>query len=353
MSDLPQRALRKGNHDNMRSRLILPGLATLLAICCLLALSVGSVHLPLAETFHRFWAAAWGRETGDLFDSILFQTRLPRIILAAAVGASLGLAGVAAQSLFQNPLAGPHVIGVSNGAALGAVAGMLIFAGRMGGNYWVVTLCSLVGGIATTFGVFVLARRARHLGYALLLAGITVGALCSALTAGALYLSGEQLANIVFWIMGGLWRANWREVEMVIPVLLATFLALRLFAPEMNAALLGERPARDLGVNVTRLQRGLIVTVAVPTAVVVSLTGVIGFIGLIVPHLMRMAIGEDHRRLVPASALGGAILLVVADTAARTLAAPAEVPVGILTALIGAPVFLWLLQRRVNRGGNM
>ena len=126
----------------MRSRLILPGLAALLAICCLLALSVGSVHVPLTETFHRFWAALWGRETGDLFDAILFQTRLPRIILAAAVGASLALAGVAAQSLFQNPLAGPHVIGVSNGAALGAVAGMLIFAGRMGGNYWVVTLCS-------------------------------------------------------------------------------------------------------------------------------------------------------------------------------------------------------------------
>src|SRR5208283_2272219 len=112
------------------------------------------VHVPLTETFHRFWTALWGHGTGDLFDAILFQTRLPRIILAAVVGASLALAGVAAQSLFQNPLAGPHVIGVSNGAALGAVAGMLIFAGRMGGGHWVVTLCSLAGGIATTFGVF-------------------------------------------------------------------------------------------------------------------------------------------------------------------------------------------------------
>jgi iron complex transport system permease protein len=336
----------------MRSRFILPGLAALLAIGCLLALGVGSVHVPPTEILHRLWAALWGHGKGDLFDAILFQTRLPRILLAAAVGASLALAGVAAQSLFQNPLAGPHVIGVSNGAALGAVAGMLIFAGGMGGNHWAVTLCSLAGGIATTFGVFVLARRARHLGYALLLAGIAVGALCLALTAGALYLSGEQLANIVFWLMGGLWRANWREVEMVVPVLLATFLMLRLFAPEMNVALIGERPARDLGVNVARLQNGLIAAVAVPTAVAVSLTGVIGFIGLIVPHLMRMTVGEDHRRLVPASALGGAILLVIADTAARTLAAPAEVPVGILTALIGAPVFLWLLQRRMNRGGS-
>jgi iron complex transport system permease protein len=120
----------------------------------------------------------------------------------------------------------------------------------------------------------------------------------------------------------------------------------------MNAVLIGERPARDLGVDVTRLQYVLIAAVAVPTAVAVGLTGVIGFIGLIVPHLMRMTVGEDHRRLVPASALGGAILLVIADTAARTLAAPAEVPVGILTALIGAPVFLWFLQRRVKRGGD-
>ena len=336
----------------MRSRLILPGLAALLAVCCLLALGMGSVHVPLTEIFHRLWAALCGHGTGDLFDAILFQTRLPRIILAAAVGASLALAGVAAQSLFQNPLAGPHVIGVSNGAALGAVGGMLIFIGRAGSHHWVVVFCSLAGGIVTTFGVFVLARRARHLGYALLLAGIAVGALCAALTAGALYLSGEQLANIVFWLMGGLWRANWREVEMVVPVLLATFLTLRLFAPEMNAALIGECPARDLGVNVTRLQNILISAVAVPTAVAVSLTGVIGFIGLIMPHLMRIAVGEDHRRLVPASALGGAILLVIADTAARTLAAPAEVPVGILTALIGAPVFLWLLQRRMNRGGS-
>jgi iron complex transport system permease protein len=336
----------------MRSRLILPGLAALLAICCLASLGVGSVHVPLTEVLRRLWANFYGNGSGDLFDAILFQTRLPRIILAAAVGASLALAGVAAQSLFQNPLAGPHVIGVSNGAALGAVAGMLIFAGRMGSNHWVVTLCSLAGGIATTFGVFVLARRARHLGYALLLAGIAVGALCSALTAGALYLSGEQLANIVFWLMGGLWRANWREVEVVVPVLLMAFLMLRLFAPEMNVVLIGERPARDLGVNVRRVQYSLVAVVAIPTAVVVSLTGVIGFIGLIVPHLMRMIVGEDHRRLVPVSALGGAILLVVADTAARTLAAPAEVPVGILTALIGAPVFLWLLQRRMKRGGS-
>jgi iron complex transport system permease protein len=336
----------------MRKSWVLPALTGALLAGCLTALAVGSTKTTPGEVIQRSWNALSGRYQGDTLDTVLFQIRLPRIILAAAVGATLALAGVAAQSLFQNPLAGPHVIGVSNGAALGAVAAMLILVGKADSGASGVALFSLAGGIATTFSVFLLARRGRHLGHALLLTGIALGAFCAALTAGALYLAGERLQSIVFWLMGGLWRTNWHDVELMVPVLVASFTTMRLIAPEMNVAQLGERSARDLGMNVVRLQYILIVAVAIPTAVAVSLTGVIGFVGLVVPHLIRLSLGEDHRRLVPGAALGGAILLVGADTTSRTVAAPAEIPVGILTALIGAPVFLWLLQRQKPHGAT-
>jgi iron complex transport system permease protein len=213
-------------------------------------------------------------------------------------------------------------------------------------GFSVVPLFSVACGLLVTAAVFFLARRGGNFGNSLLLAGIAISAFCSALTAGALYLAGERLQTLVFWLMGGLWQATWRDVMVAVPVLGAAFVCLTALAPAMNVALVGERSAGDLGVHVPRLQRWLLLVVAVTTSVAVSLTGVIGFIGLVVPHLLRLAVGADHRGLVPASALGGALLLLLADTLARTLAAPAEVPVGILTALVGAPVFLWLLQRR-------
>lgn len=319
-------------------------IATLIAV--LISLMVGSVTIPPAQVMERCLAALKGRMSNDAIDRILLTTRLPRIILAAAVGSSLAMAGLSAQTLFRNPLASPYIVGVSGGSAVGAVAAMLLIGETVGITFAAVPIFSVVGGLTVTAIVFFLGRRGRNFGPGLLLAGIAISALCSSVTAAALYLAGERLQILVFWLMGGLWRANWREAFLMAPVSAAGLVALMMLAPAMNVALLGERSAQDLGVNVNRLQKLLLVLIGVETAVAVSLTGVIGFVGLIVPHLLRLVVGADHRWLVPVTAISGALLLITADTSARTLAAPVEIPVGILTAVVGAPVFLWLLQRR-------
>jgi iron complex transport system permease protein len=327
----------------------MPALLAGLVLAGLAGLMAGSVAIAPGEIVKRLWAALLGQNPHDPTDQVLLAARLPRLVLAASVGSALALAGLAAQTLFRNPLATPSIIGVSSGSALGAVLGMLL-AGRAGySSPALVPGFSLASGLAVTALVFALGRRGSFFGHALLLAGIAIGSLCSALTTAVLYLAGERLQGIVFWLMGGLWQANWGDAWLMLPLAAGSSAGLYLLAPAMNVALMGERSAHDLGLNLPRLQRQLLVIIAVTTAVAVSLTGVIGFIGLVVPHLLRLVIGADHRRLVPATALGGAVLLLLADTLARTLASPAEIPVGILTAVVGAPVFLWLLSQRPGR----
>ena len=318
----------------MKSTLLLA-----LLVAATIALCVGSVHIPATEVVTRLVRGLCGRSSGDTADQILLAIRLPRVVLAISVGVALALGGLAAQTLFRNPLATPSIIGVSNGAALGAVAAML------GGI--AAPVGSFAAGLAVSALAFAFGRRGTFFGHTLLLAGIAIAALCSALTTGALYLAGERLPAVVFWLMGGLWQANGRAALVMLIVALGAFVTMMALAQSLNVALVGEVSARDLGVNVPRLQRTLLLLIAVTASAAVSLTGVIGFIGLIVPHLLRLAVGGDHRRLVPVTALGGALLLLIADTLARTLAAPAEIPVGILTALVGAPVFLWLLRERM------
>jgi iron complex transport system permease protein len=324
-----------------------------LGITVALALVLGGAHVSLGQVSTVLWQAIFwggqGRASHEGVSAIILDIRLPRVLLAIAVGAGMGLSGVASQTLFRNPLASPYVLGVSNGAAVGAVVAMLLAEKVLG--FAAVPILSVTGGLVVAAVVFLMARRSDQFGHALLLAGIAISAFCSAITAGALYLAGERLQTLVFWLMGGFWLATWRDVLLVMPVTLLTLTALVFLAPAMNVALVGERSAQDLGVNVRRLQVLLLVLISVTTALAVAVSGVIGFVGLIVPHLLRMIVGADHRGLIPASALGGALLLLIADTLARTVAAPAEVPVGIVTALVGAPVFLWLLQRRSTRGG--
>lgn len=324
---------------------------TLLLAGCLLAalglaLATGSVPIPVHEIARRLAGWMGGHPVGDAIDRILFAARLPRVLLGMLAGSSLALAGLAAQTLFRNPLASPSIIGVSNGAALGAVGGLLLAASvGIHGTAAAIT-ASVATGLAVTAVVFALGRRGSYFGHGLLLAGIAVGALCSSLTTAMLYLAGERLQAIVFWLMGGLWQANWQHVLILALASLAGLACMVVWSRDLNVFLLGERTARDLGLDVPKLQRRLLALIAVLASVTVSLTGVIGFIGLIVPHLVRLLVGADHRRLVVPVALGGALLLVLADTCARTLAAPAEIPVGIFTAVVGAPVFLWLLQTR-------
>ena len=299
------------------------------------ALCFGGVEVAPQRVFSIIFHAMAGHRESDPATRIVLNLRLPRVVLVVAVGAALSLAGVAAQTLFRNPLASPYVLGVANGAAVGAVAVMLTVGNALGRI--VTPAASLCGGLLTAGIVLVMARRSDRLGHSLLLAGIAVSAFCSALTAAALYVAGQRLRTLVFWLMGGMWLAGWRDVLLVLPIATATLLGLAALAPAMNVALAGERAAADLGVNVRRLHLFLLIAVSVPTAAAVATSGVIGFVGLIVPHFARRIVGADHRRLIPASAAGGAMLLLVADTLARTVAAPAEIPLGVVTALVGRP----------------
>ena len=333
----------------MRPKLFILFLAMAVLVAGFASLAIGSASIPVAELPGRLWDFLRGAGNDDATERILFETRLPRVLVALLAGGVMGMTGLASQTLFRNPLASPHVTGVSGGAALGAVAGMLLCGKWIG--FAAVPLLGVAGGLAAALTVYGIGCSAQHrFGQTVLLAGIAIGALCGALTSGALYLAGERLQTLVFWLMGGLWQAGWREVRILLPLCGGCFLMSLWLAPAMNVLLAGERSAHDLGVNVRRLQSWLLLLVAVGTSIVVSLTGVIGFVCLVVPHLLRLLFGGDHRTLAPACALGGALLLVGADTLARTIAAPAEVPVGILTSLVGAPLFLWMLLRR-NGGG--
>jgi len=334
----------------LKPSLVMMILAVLLLAVFMISLITGSIAIPLQEVGGRIVKGVTHWQCDDSTDRILWLTRLPRIMLALLVGATMGMTGLASQTLFRNPLASPYIIGVSNGAAVGAVVGLLASSFI---PYTLVPVLSVCSGLTVSLLVFLLAQRGGHFGQSLLLAGMAIGAFCSSLTAGALYVAGERLQTLVFWLMGGVWQATWRDVLVMLPLCGICLISLSILAPAMNVSLTGDRTARDLGVNVVRLQRQLLVLIAVATSVSVSLTGVIGFIGLVVPHLLRLAMGADHRHLMPATALGGAVLLLGADTLARTLVAPAEIPVGILTALVGAPVFLWILLRHgAGRAGE-
>ncbi len=242
---------------------LLPLLLAAVVLTAAAALCLGGAGLSPREVLTALGQAFSGHGASDATAQIVWDIRLPRIILAIAVGASLGLAGVAAQTLFRNPLASPYVLGVSNGAALGAVAAMLLVGRRWG--VVGVPAASLCGGLLVGIAVFVLARRSDRFGHSLLLAGIALGAFCSALTAAALYLAGERLQTLVFWLMGGLWQAGWRDVLLIVPVCAVTLVALMALAPAMNVALVGERSATDLGDNVRRLQTLLLLIVSVAT----------------------------------------------------------------------------------------
>ena len=324
-------------------------LATPLLVLALLSLLYGAMPLTITE----IWLTLWGQ--GDLTHQlVLWQIRLPRSLMAMAVGALLALSGAVLQGLFRNPLADPGIIGVSGGAALGAGLAIVLLPTltlpwlTLGST----TLLAFIGGMLTTLLVYRLGRSS--LGTSMLmmlLAGVAVGAIAFSVLGLLNYVADdEQLRDLSLWQMGSIAGANWPRV------MLSTLMA-GLFwgwcqqqAGALNALLLGEAEARHLGVNVERLKRYAIFMCALAVGIAVASAGMIGFVGLMVPHLVRLMSGPDYRKLLPLSALGGALLLLLADLLARQLAPPAEVPVGLITALLGAPFFLWLLQQQ--RGGS-
>ncbi|WP_171006512.1 iron ABC transporter permease [Pseudomonas sp. 2FG] len=319
-----------------------------------LSLALGPVSLPLADTLRAALRllgvplSGLGLEQAEL---ILGQIRMPRTLLGLAVGAVLALSGVAMQGLFRNPLADPGLVGVSSGAALGAA--LAIVGGAAFGGLpeavapYLLSLCAFAGGLGVTALVYRLGRRDGQTSVAtMLLAGIALTALAGAAIGLFTYLADDAtLRTLTFWNLGSLNGASYARLWPLLLVTAGVGLWLPRRAKALNALLLGESEARHLGFEVERLKRELVFCTALGVGAAVAAAGMIGFIGLVVPHLLRLLVGPDHRVLLPASALAGASLLLFADVLARLALAPAELPIGIVTALLGAPFFLYLLLR--------
>jgi iron complex transport system permease protein len=337
------------------TRPLVIALGLLLVLVLWLSLALGPVSLPLGDTLRaalRLLGLPFEADASvQQAELILSQIRMPRTLLGLAVGMVLALCGVAMQGLFRNPLADPGLVGVSSGAALGAA--VAIVGGAAFGGLpeafapYLLSACAFVGGLLVTALVYRLGRRDGQTNVAtMLLAGIALTALAGAAIGLFTYLADDAtLRTLTFWNLGSLNGASYARLW---PLLLAT-LAVALWLPRraraLNALLLGESEARHLGFDVERLKRELVFCTALGVGAAVAAAGLIGFIGLVVPHLMRLLVGPDHRLLLPASALAGASLLLLADLVARLALAPAELPIGIVTALIGAPFFLYLLVR--------
>lgn len=323
-----------------------------LGLAGLLAVALGSVSLPLDEVARILahaipgLGAAVTPDWPGSHEAIILSLRLPRVLLAATVGAALAVAGGAFQGLFRNPMADPYVIGVSSGAALGAA---LAFTAHpsvtllgLGG----VPLAAFAGAIATAFVVYGLSRVGRSVPIGnLLLSGVAVGALLSALVSLVVVLGRKHLDEIVYWLMGSLAGRGWTHLGVALPYLALGGVTLLLLGRDLNALLLGEEEAAHLGIPVERTKKIILAAGSLLTAAAVATCGVVGFVGLIVPHIVRLLVGPDNRVLLPVSALAGSLLLIVADLVARVAVRPGELPVGVVTAIIGGPFFLYLLRR--------
>jgi len=339
-----------------RAAPLLAGLGLMLALLIPMALGIGAVSIVPRE-LAAIAAAQFGFDLpGWTFAprqaAVVLGIRLPRTLLGLLAGGTLGACGAAIQALFRNPLADPALIGTASGAALGAAAAIVLLPGTPAGapSPWSVGLLPLAafaGSAVTTALVYRLAGRDGTTPVAtLLLAGIALNALTGAATGLLTYLADDaQLRSLTFWNLGSLGGATWQALAGAGPWLLLTLASLPARAGALNAVLLGERGARHLGVDVARLERDTVVLVALGVGAVVAVCGIIGFVGLVVPHLVRLVTGPDHRVLLPASMLLGAALLLGADVIARTAVAPGELPIGVVTAFLGAPFFLWLLRR--------
>jgi len=286
-------------------------------------------------------------------ESIIWDVRLPRVLLAATAGAGLAVVGATLQALLRNPLADPYLLGTSAGAAIGAVSVMLLGSSLLGGLS--VSVAAFAGALAAIVVVYILAwQDGRFPTARLVLSGVAVSYLFSSITNVLIFRapSGEQSKTVLFWMLGGLGNARWESLGLPAAVVFATTFGLMTFARTLNALSLGEETAATLGVEGDRIRRLGFVVASLSTGVLVAVTGGIGFVGLMVPHLVRLVAGADHRRLLPATALTGAIFLIWADVLARTIVAPEELPIGIVTAFAGSPFFLWLMRSRGRRGAT-
>ena len=342
-----------------RTTLILLALCALLCVLAVASVGIGAVSVTPTQVLSIF-AKRMGFSVEQTFQShqeaVVVAIRLPRVLLNILVGAGLAVSGAAMQGLFRNPLADPGLIGVSSGAALAAVSVIVLGATVLKGlseilGIFTLPIAAFIGGVAATLLVYQLSATSGRVAVAtMLLAGIAINALSGALTGLLTFVATDaQLRNITFWSMGNMGGATWTSVSVVTPFIIISVCLLGLYGRALNIFLLGEAEARHLGVSVERMKREVVTLAALAVGASVSVVGIIGFVGLVVPHLLRLSIGPDHRYLIPGAALLGASLLMAADLVARTLVAPAELPIGIVTAVIGVPFFLFLLLQNRNR----
>lgn len=338
------------------------GLLVALMLAILTSVSVGPMDISMSDAY-RILLSGLGLDAGEVerhLATIINAIRLPRSLLAVLVGAALAVSGAAIQGVFRNPLADPGLIGISGGAALAAVS-MIVFGGsalavvtEVLGQY-ALMFTAFLGGFAATLVVANIATS--RLGISIttmLLAGIAINIVTGAGIGIMTYMADDvQLRTLTFWQMGSLGGATWDVVLAAGSVIAIVIVMIPRYALGLNALLLGESEARHLGIDVRRVRRNIILLSAVAVGASVAVSGMIGFVGLVVPHIIRLALGPDHRYLLPASALAGALFLLIADMIARTLIAPAELPIGLITSIIGGPFFIALIVLRARQGGGI
>ena len=327
------------------------GLLIASAIVAAFATTIGSVQIPFLTTVKILISQlplvdivpTWQSVT----ETIILEIRLPRVIMAGLVGAALSIAGATYQGLFRNPLADPYLIGVAQGASLGAVIGFLLPFEWQGAGFGVIPILAFTGAICSVATVYFLARVGKALPVTtLILAGVALGALWGSVISYLILNSGEKIHGIIFWMMGSFSLSEWSEVAAASPYILAGIIIILLHGRSLNVMQLDEEQAQQLGINVERVKLILLAAATLITAAAVSFVGTIGFVGIIIPHAVRLIWGPDNRFLLPLSILTGAIFLMLADLGARTVMAPIEIPIGVITAICGVPFFLYLLRRR-------
>ncbi len=336
---------------------VLWGLGLLVVIAALGSATIGAMEIGLGDVLAMCVEALGGAvaPVDDAARSVLWKIRTPRIALGLLIGATLGLAGATLQGIFRNPLADPGLIGVSSGAAL-CVVGVIVFGAMLSlpTSPYLIPAAAFAGALTATGCVLRLSMRHGRIDVAtMLLAGVAINALAGALIGFATYVADDaQLRSLTMWSLGSLSGATGQQVAIIAALAIPGAAVIMRHATSLDLLLLGEREAAHLGVDVTKTRRTLVVTSALIVGIGVGWTGVIGFVGLVIPHLLRLLGGSPHRWVLPGSALGGAALVVLADTLARTVAAPAEIPIGVLTSLVGAPFFLGLLVRHTRTHGG-
>ncbi|MDD5758678.1 MAG: iron ABC transporter permease [Desulfobulbaceae bacterium] len=323
------------------------GLSLLLLLTVISSTGLGYIPISASEVLSSILSRLSGTIPFDLDQTqqaVIMDVRLPRVLTAALVGGGLAMAGAIFQAILLNPLADPYTLGVSSGAAFGAALALILNMTLLGG--YSVPMFAFVGALSAVFAVLALAASDRnYAANSLILAGVIISAILSAGIGFIKYLADEQVSVIIFWLMGSFAARSWSDVGMVLAATIITLLTSLFYGRDLNIMSLGLRSSDSLGVDTARTRKTLLIIASLITAISVSVSGIIGFIGLIIPHLMRFIIGPDNRKLIPASCLAGATLLLVADTISRAVL-PREVPIGVLTALIGGPFFCLIFKQK-------